>query len=201
MLHVCRHRCLHLAAAFAVVVAILAGCDGDPDETSTLTPSSRHGPPKAATTVECSAHVEGEEPIGAASVDDLVVGPVRFAALRNTARTLVSSADRPRFVPIKAGVVVKAGAVVTVATPREERPYVRFGVPRHGADYGRPVRFEACPQREPAWNYDGSVGPWTGFVAGFQVRGPRCSPIEVWVSGRERPFRELVSFGPGSCRA
>jgi len=193
---------LFVAAAFALSCAGLAGCGGGDDETSIAGASSSKGPPKTATTVDCSAHVEGRGPIGAADVDDLVVGPVRFAALRTTTQTLVSgSAGGGRFVPIKAGVVVRAGAVVTVAIPGEERPYLRFGVPRRGPDYGRPVRFEACSEREPAWNYDGSGGPWTGFVAGFRVRAPRCSPIEVWVEGRERPFRELVAFGAGSCGA
>lgn len=158
-------------------------------------------PPRSATLVRCSAHVEGREPIGPPRQEDLVVGPMRFSALRKTGQMLGGrTGEGNRFVPIKAGVVVEAGSTVTVALPRSERDRVRFGAPRRGPDYGpRAVTFKACPHDQAAWNYNGPVGRWTGFVAGFLVRGPHCAPIEVWVEGREQPLRQLISFGEDSC--
>ena len=63
------------------------------------------------------------------------------------------------------------------------------------------VRFEACVENVRAFPgaYRGTVGKYTGFPFGFRLARRGCVPLEVWVEGRETPYRRLVPFGRRSC--
>jgi hypothetical protein len=66
------------------------------------------------------------------------------------------------------------------------------------------VRFEACPEDEPAFpgSFRGTVGKYTGFPFGLALtRRPACIPMEVWIDGQATPLRRLVPFGRRSCSA
>jgi len=63
------------------------------------------------------------------------------------------------------------------------------------------IRFEACAENVRAFPgaYRGTVGTYTGFPFGLRLARRGCVPLEVWVDGRDAPFRRLVPFGRRSC--
>jgi hypothetical protein len=152
---------------------------------------------------DCGSRAEGQGPIRRlARPGDLQLGPVAFAGLRRVAdeSDFEAFADkrRGRYV-LKAPLFVRAGRFVSVSiTPIQGgRAGLTFapraslrGVPR--------VRFAACERDEPAFSYDGTVGPVTAFAGGFSVSQPTCVAIRVRVRG-DRTYSAAVPFGIGVC--
>jgi hypothetical protein len=135
---------------------------------------------------------------------DVVVGPIAFVGLARVANPAAFRRLRAHGVyVVKAGARVRANRVVTLVVPTAYRTRASLSYAgnrlRSVADGVPAVRFEACPSNEPAFSYDGTVGPWTGFNGGFLVSRPLCLPVEVWVEGLRAPTRKLLSFGKGRC--
>lgn len=97
----------------------------------------------------------------------------------------------------KVMVGVRADARATLVIRRPARRWVTLNYTR--GTVGMPaVTFEACSADQPAFSYDGGVGPATGFAGGFRLSRPGCVPLEVRVAG-EPPVRATVPFGVGRC--
>ncbi len=103
---------------------------------------------------------------------------------------------------VKAGAIVRADTRATTVIGRRARRWVSLSYATRRltdvADGDPAVRFDACPRDEPAFSYDGPVGPATGFAGGFILSRPGCVPLEVRVGGRRRA-RANVPFGVGRC--
>jgi hypothetical protein len=133
---------------------------------------------------------------------EITVGPVVFVGLAGWANASETSFlpldDEVNYEGAKVLVVVKSGAVATVAIPPSESPFVSLHYdPAKFKMFNRylvsegdsAVTFQACPDR------------WTQFNGRFIVAGARCSPIEITGSPNEEPERMVVSFGKGKCAA
>jgi hypothetical protein len=134
---------------------------------------------------------------------DVVIGPIAFAGLQRVAsrRGLEHFKDR-RGYAIKAGAGVLAGVRATVTIGRSAHSWAKLSFAPHVP--GKPhrdvaaVRFQACAADEPAFSYDGPVGPVTGFAGGFALKRRGCVPLEVRVAGRPA-IGVRVPFGVGRC--
>ncbi len=161
----------------------------------------------------CKERAEGGEPLPfRARADDIRIGPVIFSALERAA-SLRPEELRPfpngRLPGVKSGVLVKAGRVVTLSIALADRAYARLNYDMANRSGGKvldesppAVKIRACPRDEPAFSYDGPLGPTTGFSGGFALAGDavgRCVAVEVRVKGSSRIFRRAVSFGAGPC--
>jgi hypothetical protein len=133
---------------------------------------------------------------------ELSAGPVVFVGLSGLAdesgTSFMSLDEEGHYEGAKVLVVVRSGAVATVAIPPSERPFVslhydpaRFKMlNRYLVSEGdSAVTFQACPDT------------WTQFNGRFIVAGARCSAIEITTSPNEVPERMVVSFGNGKCAA
>ena len=102
----------------------------------------------------------------------------------------------------KAPIVLPARTKVVLAVPAEAVGAVELQSGRPPDTWVTSVRFEACAESVRAFPgaYRGTVGRYTGFPFGFRLaRRAVCIPLEVWVDGREAPFRRLVPFGRRAC--
>ncbi len=98
---------------------------------------------------------------------------------------------------LKAPVILAARTKLVLDVASEAHELAGF---QHGGRFVTAVRFEACRERQPAFAYAGTVGKYTGFpfAIGLKQRSA-CVPMEVWVDGRQAPFRRLVPVGRASC--
>jgi hypothetical protein len=184
-----------------IVVAVLlaSGCVGSSTQTSELdagrAPSPVHDP---------YVRTCGEAVLGDLGQDwrrgELAVGPVVFVGLSGLANdseaSYLSQDEEGYYEGAKVLVVVRGGAVATVAIPPSERPFVSLHydpakfkmLNRYLVSEGdSAVRFEACQDR------------WTQFNGRFIVAGGRCSAIDVTATPNEEPQRAVVSFANGAC--
>ena len=184
-----------------VLVGVLLGAVtlAAADNTHAVAAKNRAYASHVAPTRPCSSRAE---PAGTPGPRDVTVGPITFVGLRRLA-----SAPQDRFEPlatVKVPVLIEARRVVTVAVPRPHRAYLsllfRTGSGEKIGDGVPAVTYKACRQNEKAFSYDGTVGPRTGFAAGFIVAGARCVPLRIWIAGRERPLHVRASLGAGQCR-
>ena len=133
----------------------------------------------------------------------VVVGPFRFGGLARLASRRRLDLDRAGGVyGVKAGVLLAAGVRATLSIGRGARGWAsldyaprRPGQPRRLHDA---VRFQACAADQPAFSYDGPLGPVTGFPGGFVLTRPGCLPLEARVPGRP-VVRAIVRFGVRRC--
>lgn len=97
----------------------------------------------------------------------------------------------------KVGAFVRAGRPVVLSVPLSYRStfFVHYAQTRAA---GAAVRIEPCPPSTPAFSYEGTVGPVTGFSGGFEVTRPGCYPLDVRVEGG-RSYRVRVALGR-ACR-
>jgi hypothetical protein len=150
---------------------------------------------------DCASRVEGGRPLSELPrpAGEVAVGPLTFAGLGRVASRagLEHQRDR-RGYGIKAGVGVPAGVSATLSIGRRARGWAALTYAPRRPDGVAAVRLRACAADEPAFSYDGPVGPTTGFSGGFVVRHPGCVPLEVRVAGRP-VVRARVPFGTGRC--
>ena len=161
----------------------------------------------------CKERAEGGKPLPfRAGPDDVRIGPMIFVALERAARMRPEEL-RPfpngRLPGVKAGARVKAGRVVTLSIAPADRSYARVNYDMASRSAGKrldespaAVKIRACPRDQPAFSYDGPLGPTTGFSGGFVLAGDgvgRCVTVEVRVKGSSRVHRRAVSFGAGPC--
>lgn len=165
----------------------------------------------------CATRAESGGPDdGGRRPGEVAIGPLRFAGLARLARRRALAVDRTgvyrarqgrRELPVyrvKVGVVLPAGVRATLSIGATARGRAALSyAPRPPGVRTRPVgepavRFEACAADEPAFSYDGPVGPVTGFSGGFVLTRPGCVPLEVAVPGRAM-LRARVPFGVGRC--
>jgi|GEM_PF-2925552 len=133
----------------------------------------------------------------------VVVGPFRFAGLARVESRRALEIDRNGGVyGVKSGVVLPAGTRATLSIGRRARGWAsldyaphRPGEPRRLRDA---IRFQACSADQPAFSYDGPVGPVTGFPGGFVLKRPGCVPLEARVPARP-VVRATVRFGVRRC--
>ena len=154
----------------------------------------------------CDTRAEGgSQEDGRARPDEVAVGPLRFAGLGRVASRGELNLDRTsgRY-GVKAGVLVPAGMRATLSIAARARDWAALDYAPHLPGVARDpdgdpvVRFQACAAHEPAFSFDGTVGPVTGFPGGFVLTRPGCVPLEVRVAGRP-VARRVVSFGAGRC--
>jgi hypothetical protein len=124
---------------------------------------------------------------------------VGLAGVANESETSFLPLDQEgHYEGAKVLVVVRSGAVATVAIPPSERPFVSLHydpakfkmLNRYLVSEGDgAVTFEACTDR------------WTQFNGRFIVAGARCTGIDITTSPNQEPRRLVVSFGKGKCAA
>jgi hypothetical protein len=155
----------------------------------------------------CDARAEGgKADDGRPRPAEVAVGPLRFTGLARLASPRELRLDRTsgRY-GVKAGVLVPAGVRATLSVAPRARGWAALEYAPHLPGVARDpdgdpvVRFAACAADEPAFSFDGVVGPVTGFSGGFVLTRPGCLPLEVRVPGRPA-VRAVVSFGAGRCR-
>jgi hypothetical protein len=155
---------------------------------------------------DCATRAEGGAPPDTEThPGDVVVGPFTFLRLdRVASRRGLEHYRSRRGYQIKAGVAVAAGARATLAIGRRARGWAALVyAPRRPGEPERrdaAVRFQACAADEPAFSYDGPVGPVTGFSGGFILQRRGCVPLEARVPGRPT-VRIVVPFGVRRCQA
>jgi hypothetical protein len=192
-----------LALAISVLVAVaalalVAGGDestpGDGDDAAAA------AEPEPETVRHCRTNVGVGEP--GSRKRAVVAGPL--ALLLSTDRS--PKHFRPD-APVKAIVVVRAGASVTLAVPEAERERLSllydFGPgPRRDfrlSDGTSSVRFNPCPRSGAEYTGPGGyvheTGRETSFNGGFFVRDAHCAAIEVWIEGRATPIRRWLPLG------
>jgi len=152
----------------------------------------------------CADRAEGgAPPDGAPLPGQLAVGPFRFAGLAGGVSRRELELDRSGGVyGVKAGVMLPAGVRATLSIGSRARSWASLDyAPQHP---GKPrrlrdaFRFQACSADQPAFSYDGPVGPFTGFPGGFVLKRPGCVPLEARVPGRP-VVRASVRFGVRRC--
>jgi hypothetical protein len=151
---------------------------------------------------DCAARAEGGRPLSTTPrSDDIVVGAIRFAGLRRIAIRREFKVNRSgRVYGVKSGALVPAGVRATLSIARSARDWAALdyapqvpGKPRRTV---AAIRFQACSADQPAFSYDGPVGPVTGFPGGFRLERAGCVPLEVRVAGRPTE-RARIPFGVG----
>ena len=172
-----------LAAATCAVVATAAAAAEAP-------------PPDAVR--GCGSRGDSNRPQRLPSPPGVRIGPL---VIWPSVRTRVEpTGETPWRFFVKAPIVLPARTKVVLAVAPEGVGLVELlGA---GGTWVRSVRFEACAESVRAFPgaYRGTVGKYTGFPFGFRLaRRAACVPLEVWVDGRETPFRRLVPFGRRSC--
>jgi hypothetical protein len=153
--------------------------------------------PAPEAVVGCAQRAEsGRGPLPPPPAGHVVVGPLAFRSL--TRVTLRETVPPPgeQFAVVKAGVLVEAGHVVTLAIAEPDRPYVRLQYSRNSAVA---VRFEPCARTKRAFSYDGVIGARTGWAGAFLVTGRRCVQIRAWVDELPRPLRRTIGIGRTRC--
>jgi hypothetical protein len=170
--------------------------------------------PAAATpTRTCAARAEAghPQPFRSTGPSDVRLGPAIFVSLERMKLLTPAELSRSRGrLPFhKAGVLVKASRVVRLSIAPASRRFARLGYD-NGNRYGTgsldrhpsSVVIRACPKTEPAFSFDGAVGPATGFPGGFITDGtgiPRCVTIELRQVGKRRTYTRTVPFGSIRC--
>ena len=154
-------------------------------------------------TVDCGTRIQAEGRAGPGGSDDLRLGHLYLAGLRQQGAEAHPEAFEPR--PgerrafVKSASIVDAGAPVTLAVPRHERDRMKLEVARFYRPHaqGHAIRLEPCP---PDAEVAGQpVGPRTPFVGGIQVRGPGCYSLRAQADGGD-PVTRRVKLGVESCR-
>ena len=148
---------------------------------------------------DCGSRGDGNRPQRLPSPPRVRIGPL---VIWPSVRQRVEPTGDTRWrLYVKAPIVLPARARVVLAVPPEAAGLVELQAGRPPNTWVRSVRFEACAEGVRAFPgaYRGTVGKYTGFPFGFRVARRSCIPLEVWVDGREAPFRRLVPFGRRSC--
>jgi hypothetical protein len=177
------------SAGLAALVACMASASA-----STAQASSTSAP-----VVDCSRHVEGGQGPLLPARRDLLTARIAFSGLRDAA-----FAPAGRFRPTrrgrwriwKAGPIVHQSGPVTLVVRHEDRSDLQL-LWQGGS--GPTVTFKPCDQDQPAFSYQGRVGPWTGFSGGFRVRRPGCHRLELRQAGARRPLMRTLRFGVQRC--
>jgi len=170
------------AATCAVVVATTAAAAEAP-------------PPDAVR--GCGSRGDSSRPQRLPSPPGVRLGPL---VIWPSVRTRVEpTGETPWRFFVKAPIVLPARARAVLAVAPEGAGLVELvGA---GGKWVASVRFEACAESVRAFPgaYRGTVGKYTGFPFAFRLARRGCVPLEVWVEGRDAPFRRLVPFGRRSC--
>ena len=153
-------------------------------------------------TVDCGTRIQVDGRAGPGGSDDLRLGHLYLAGLRQQGADAHPEAFEPqpgkRRAFVKSASIVDAGAPVTLAVPRHERERMKLVVARFYRPHaqGHVIKLEPCPpDAEVAGN---PVGPRTPFVGGIQVNGPGCYTLRARPEGGE-PVTRRVRLGVESC--
>src|SRR5215213_10213507 len=131
----------------------------------------------------CASRAEGPGPV------TRLASPRAFARFRDPSGRYL----------VKSPLMVRAGRVVTVSISRRDRPVAGLTFV-HDAPRGTgvpAVRFVACDKDEPAFSYNGTVGPVTAFAGGWSLAQPACVRVSARVRGHRFVYARTVSFGMG----
>jgi hypothetical protein len=176
-----RRLVVFAAAACAAAAATAAAAEAPP-------PDSVRG---------CSSRGDSNRPQRLPSPPGVRIGPL---VIWPSVRTRVEPyGPAPWRFFVKAPIVLPARQKVVLAVAEEGAGLVELAA---GGTWVRSVRFEACAESVRAFPraHRGTVGRYTGFPFGFRLaRRAACVSLEVWVDGRDTPFRRLVPFGRRSC--
>ncbi len=152
----------------------------------------------------CADRAEGGKPPDRSPLPGQVaVGPFRFGDLARLASRRELELHRTgELYGVKAGVLLPAGVRATLSIAGRARSWAsldyaprRPGEPRRLRDA---IRFQACSADQPAFSYDGPIGPFTGFPGGFVLKRPGCVPLEARAAGRP-VARATIRFGVRRC--
>jgi hypothetical protein len=118
---------------------------------------------------------------------------------------LPGSSDR--YPGLKLEVLVRPGTVATLLVPQSERDHfpLLYRPARWNdrdeyrfADGESAVTLAACKKTKTRGT-DRWLDPMTQFNGALLVLGVRCAPLDVFVRGKPRPIRVILSFGAGHC--
>jgi hypothetical protein len=168
-------------------------------------------PPRAVVR-GCASRISGSSP---RRDGDTVIGPLRFnmqgySPLRAW-RDMVREEQW-----LKSVARVRAGGLVTLVVPPEQRPWMRLAY-AHRRGGKAAVTLQACRHRrsreaqrdECEWtDYTACRSGPTYFSGGFEIdydeapQQGRCAELIVWVKGEQEPHRvRLLQVEPGECAA
>lgn len=169
---------------------LLAGCSGaTPGGPAPSPPTAR---PTAATSapgariVACEPREAHQLTTWSPGPGDVTAGALSWPGLAGWA-TADPAARGDGAGGYKLGVVIKAGAVVTVTVPDSHRDVA-------GLAYGQGSGYTATS----AVTFQGCAYADTAYIGGFHVEGRRCVPFDVSAPGQP-PVRVTVSFFAGPC--
>jgi hypothetical protein len=98
-----------------------------------------------------------------------------------------------RFPGLDSAATVRPGGTVTLAIAPEDREHVAFLYDprawRHAA-----TGYEVA-DGTPAITLRGCTAPYTQYVGGFVLDGPRRVTLEAWIDGALEPERRVIAFG------
>lgn len=145
---------------------------------------------------DCRSRGEGRSPQKPPPTPGVRIGPLVFwPSIRIPQRATGNGTEWP-FI-LKAPVVLPARTKVVLAIAPEAQAVAGF---QHAGAFVSAIRFVACRERVPAFAYAGTVGKLTGFPFAIGLkRRSACVPMELWVDGREKPYRRLVPVGRPTC--
>ena len=180
---------MHGARRLLVLAA--ATCAG----VATSVAAAEAPPPEAVR--GCGSRGDSSRPQRLPSPPGVRIGPlVIWSSVRSRVEP---TGEMPWRFFVKAPIVLPARTRAVLAVAPEGAGLVELvGA---GGKWVRSVRFEACAESVRAFPgaYRGTIGRYTGFPFAFRLARRGCVPLEVWVEGRDAPFRRLVPFGRRSC--
>jgi hypothetical protein len=131
---------------------------------------------------------------------ELAAGPVVFVGLSGWAdeseNNFLPKDAEGHYAGAKVLVVVKGGAVATVAIPASERPFVSL---HYDPSKFKMLNLYLVSEGDTAVTFQACPDSWTQFNGRFIVAGARCSAIEITASPHEEPQRMVASFANGPC--
>ena len=139
-------------------------------------------PPPAAYLAPCPSGISGGLDAGYER-DSLVVGPL----------ALYEAGQYGRYPGLDSVATVRAGHAVTLAVAPEDRTHAALLYDHRAfvhAGHGYTVA-----DGDSAITLRGCTAPFTEYVGGFVLDGPRRVTLEAWVDGAAEPVRRVVPFG------
>jgi hypothetical protein len=202
--------------ALAVLLSLaFAACTFGESENATSGPAATTtaaAVPRRAFVRTCEMRAIGTLEAPAWGKHSIIAGPLVFYYADQYAEQPASlfapiPAQNGQYAGQKLLVLVRRGAVATVAVSETERRYAALlydpadwndrNEYRIG-DGESAVIFKACKKEETA-PVSGSLNAMTQFNGTFVVAGVRCVRLEVLVRGQERTIPVTLSFGAGRC--